>query len=974
MRWPRARRAELDAGLPPRLTALAESLRAEVAAREAAAARAALRDADPPRAPAAVRADHEADHARMLAAWRHVGAGADPHAAHRRGGRGPRPAARQAPDGRRAGRRRGALGRGYAADHDVPWATARPLLAPLADAPGLAGLAPAALARLAAVVPAVRDAFPTVGAAPAGDDPWAVLEAVRAAVEEVASEVPVLVAVDDLPRADAMTRQLVLALARRLPVANVCVAAAADDAELAAMPEVAALLDVPALHRVALAPAPATAASPASAPHPSAATAAPPPGTAAPARARRRRRTAYLAVAAAVGVLALGAGRLIGVPWSSATAVDASLVAVAPFDVADADLALWRHGVVDVLARRLDGAGALRTVPPTVVVRRFEGRGDPASAAMLGARTGAGLVVYGGLVHAGRDSVQLEARLYDVRRGEVVGEVRVADALSAMDRAVDALGIGLLRELARTRPLGAVRTAGVAAASLPALRAFLAAEQYYRAGVFDSAVFAARAAVALDSTFVLAQHRLGTLLLYDQFMETGARHLVRAGAALHARPAGARAAGLSSRDSVVVTLDSLRGAALLAGLRHPGGAPPAELAAPYLARLRQALLVHADDPELRLAYAEALVFMGATARSTREEQHAAYERAIALDSAFFPAYVAAVGLALATHHPERAREHLATMQALTRRNGGYEVYGVMRGVIRPDGTADTASLARWVAGASLSDLAVSFLFLGDWPDSTGAVLRVLRRGEQVARRERPEVWAGIVEPLLRAHLDERGRLAERRALGGAGAAPNLLVRDAMLGALPPAAGDAAAAAWLAGDSAWADPQPLVWLAERADTGGLRRYLARAEGAGDGAGRPLRAVGARLARAYLALAARDTAGALARLRQIPAAECPTACLANDLLRARLLARTGAAAEARAVLAGGTPAGWRTPPTAFDVLWLLERARLAERAGDAATASPAYRTAAGMWATADVPLRSLADEARAGARRTLGAPTR
>ena len=37
-------------------------------------------------------------------------------------------------------------------------------------------------------------------------------------------------------------------------------------------------------------------------------------------------------------------------------------------------LGLWREGLVDLLARNLDGAGPLRTVSPTVVVRRWRGR------------------------------------------------------------------------------------------------------------------------------------------------------------------------------------------------------------------------------------------------------------------------------------------------------------------------------------------------------------------------------------------------------------------------------------------------------------------------------------------------------------------------------------------------------------------------------------------------------------------------
>ncbi|GLC23839.1 AAA family ATPase [Roseisolibacter agri] len=919
------RRAELDAGLPPRLTALVEELRTELADRSARSARAELRQA-PDGADDAARA-------RLLAAWRHVAEGADPVLVTAVAGAG---RTRLLEELQATAAADGAIvlaARGYAADRDVPWATARPLLAPLADAPGLAGLAPAALARLAIVIPALRDAFPALPAVTSDD--WGVLDAARAAIEEVATEVPVLVAVDDLPRADAMTRQLVLALARRLPIAGLCVVTTARDDELAPMPERAALLDLTSLHRVALPPRASIESS---------AIDAPPSAAHAPWWRRRA-----IALAAALGIATIGAGVAVRAARDPDAALDASLVAVAPFDVADADLTLWRHGMVDVLARRLDGAGALRTVPPTTVIRGFEGRGDPAGAAALGARTGAGLVVYGGIVHAGRDSVRLEARLFDVRRGTVVGEVRVHDALAAMDRAIDALGIGLLRELARDRPMGAVRTAGISAASLPALRAFLAAEQHYRGGEFQRASAAAEQAVALDSGFALAWHRLGSIVFYED-VETGARHFLRAAEARVATP-------LSPRDSTVIALDSLRGAALLAGARRTDRVPPLELAAPYMERLRHALLRFPEDPELRLAHAEALVRLGAAVRSTRDEQHAAYERAIALDSAFFPVYVEAVGIALATHHPERARHHLATMLRLARQPQNVAGVATLAAVVRADGTADTLALARFLSTASLGDLAMAFVLLANWPDAAAVPVRILRQGEIVARRERPEVWTRDVEPMLRAQLDHRGRLAERRALGGEAIAPAALVRDAILGAVPQAVGDSAAAAWLAGDAPWSDPQPLVWLAERADTLALRRFLARAE----------RTPSARIARAYVALARRDTAGALAQLRTLDWRDCPTRCVANDVLRARLLLATGAVAEARTLVAGGSPAAWQQPPSAYDVLWMLTRARVAERVGDRARAAADYRSVVGLWATADAPLQPLVAEARAGLRR-------
>src|SRR2546422_3690734 len=49
------------------------------------------------------------------------------------------------------------------------------------------------------------------------------------------------------------------------------------------------------------------------------------------------------------------------------------------------------------LFRSLDGAGPLRTVSPTVVVRRWSGRADPTSAEELGRRTGARLTVFGNI-------------------------------------------------------------------------------------------------------------------------------------------------------------------------------------------------------------------------------------------------------------------------------------------------------------------------------------------------------------------------------------------------------------------------------------------------------------------------------------------------------------------------------------------------------------------------------------------------
>src|SRR5881296_3324382 len=143
----------------------------------------------------------------------------------------------------------------------------------------------------------------------------------------------------------------------------------------------------------------------------------------------RLRLTARRILAAGAVTAAVGALVLTVIRWRAGVGpvLDPNLVAVAPFDVLDPKLDLWREGLVDVLSRNLDGAGPLRTVSPTVVIRRWSGRADPASAAELGRRTGARLAVFGSLVGVGSDSVRLAATLLDVARNHPFGEIELRD-------------------------------------------------------------------------------------------------------------------------------------------------------------------------------------------------------------------------------------------------------------------------------------------------------------------------------------------------------------------------------------------------------------------------------------------------------------------------------------------------------------------------------------------------------------------
>src|SRR5207245_4266796 len=73
---------------------------------------------------------------------------------------------------------------------------------------------------------------------------------------------------------------------------------------------------------------------------------------------RRRTLVAGAITAAAVALVVT----LLRWRAGAGPTLDANLIAVAPFEVLDPKLELWREGMVDLLSRQLDGAGALRTV------------------------------------------------------------------------------------------------------------------------------------------------------------------------------------------------------------------------------------------------------------------------------------------------------------------------------------------------------------------------------------------------------------------------------------------------------------------------------------------------------------------------------------------------------------------------------------------------------------------------------------
>ena len=349
-------------------------------------------------------------------------------------------------------------------------------------------------------------------------------------------------------------------------------------------------------------------------------------------RPARRRPVALLAVGA--GLVALAAGWLALRHSRGAAPLDPDLIAVAPFDVPDSRLSLWREGLVDVLSRNLDGAGPVRSVPSTTVIRRWRGRADRLSAAALGRQTGARLVVFGSLIGAGPDSARLTATALDVVEDRPLADIELRDAADRMDRLADSLTVRLLRELGRTRRIEVFRTTSLGSTSLPALKAFLRGEQWFRRASWDSALVSYEQAIALDSTFPLALWRSSMVLGWQRsaFDSVSVARALRAGSLNH---------GLATRDSLLLTADSIL-SALYATVPRVSWQTVRRIHALALDLTRR----YPDDYEAWYVLGEARYHWGSPVGSSPREALETFDRAIRSDPSFAPAYIHAVELAL----------------------------------------------------------------------------------------------------------------------------------------------------------------------------------------------------------------------------------------------------------------------------------------------------------------------------------------
>ena len=685
---------------------------------------------------------------------------------------------------------------------------------------------------------------------------------------------------------------------------------------------------------------------------------------------QRPRRLLWLAAA---GLVAVGVAVWAGLRSRAALVLDPNRVAIAPFDVLDPSLALWHEGLVDVLSRTLDGAGPLRTVSPTLVVRRWQGRADAASAAALGRETGARTVVFGGLVGAGADSVRLSATVLDVARGVTLAEVELRDRSSRMDRVADSLAVRVLRELGRTLPLGVVRGAPLGSTSLPALKAFLQGEQFLRRSQWDSAIAYHQRAIAEDSGFALAWSHAG--------LAAGWAHMANDSIALTYKiRAGSLNHGLAPRESLIVQAESLSG--VLFGSSEQLGARQWGYARRLLGTLTEAVRRYPSDPELWYMLGDASYHHGPLAGVRSEGSMDAFDRSIALDSAFTPSYIHSMQLQLELHGPDAARRY-ATAYLRAGAVGGYATAAELLLRLLDPRTARAPATLVLMDTMPMSGLHIAYSTVQGWLDSAETGLwvaryhrdRILRDARTAADSAMADgTWATALA--LRGHLAEAGRLASGRMA--------VFAQLALMGAIPRDTARAVFASWLNwksvakhGHSWWA----LPWWAEEHDTAAIATLGRMAERALHAppipispAGREIAGYVTQSALAYMALARGDSAAALRMFEALPDSACLGQCELDALVQARLLSAHGRYREAALRLASAPVLDrgwWSVSPTR--ILWELERGRVNERLGDRTAAREGYAFVVAAWIHADSILVPYVNEARAGLARVSGETT-
>lgn len=313
-------------------------------------------------------------------------------------------------------------------------------------------------------------------------------------------------------------------------------------------------------------------------------------------------------------IAGLGAARWWLQSSDAPVAVDATRLAILPFDVRGApDLQYLREGVVDLLSAKLNGAGDLTTVDPNALITVID-EGERISvtrAREIAQRFGAQAFITGSVLEAG-GQIEIRAALYD-ESGDEENATSVRTNEEELLDALDRLARTLIAKRFRSVSGEFKRLAALTTNSTPALKAFLTGEAAFRKGDLDGAVRRFETAVTEDTTFALAHYRLSVA---ESWRPRSSRDVTTV------REARAAAQKYAERLS-----ESLR-AVLEAYVMYQGGGSNTEAEG----LLRSLLRRQPDHAEAWFMLGESLLH-GANARGrSRSEAKEAFERASTLDA------------------------------------------------------------------------------------------------------------------------------------------------------------------------------------------------------------------------------------------------------------------------------------------------------------------------------------------------------
>jgi class 3 adenylate cyclase/tetratricopeptide (TPR) repeat protein len=650
------------------------------------------------------------------------------------------------------------------------------------------------------------------------------------------------------------------------------------------------------------------------------------------------------------------------VPTATAESAGVGL-AVLPFRVNDAELSEWREGMMDLLSTNLDGAAGLRTIDSRTVLARLEELApgerapDLATQIAIGQRAGARYVLAGDVVALGPE-VRLTADVYDTRDGASLGSGQVQGPADSVFALVDQLSIEVLKAVLEKdeEDLPDVSLARVTTSSLPALKAYLEGEAFYRRSEFDAALAAYERAVEADTTFALAYYRMG--LAYGWAEKASS---ARAGESFE--HAARYADRLPEREALFVQA----GLALYRGTLD--GIEPME----------QAVLRYPDDPEAWYMDGEMYVHMGQQALLPKEGIERTFGEAIDLDPRFGPAWIHYIEAAFQQHADSAlVAERIAAYAKLAAGSDTERRFDMAQAIAFGDSATKTIAWATLdTTSMNLASLSLQTLGHPSLLEEQGRVLAVARRS--AGPDPSPHFYwvfnrlqTGRIAAVLTA-------LEETESLPPPFDAVALYVAHSMGYPVPRDRVDAAltdAGAMFANEGFPLVPEfgfvISAWAAEREDWGTVDQTLRRIR-----------------ASSQSSLQAGDSANAAYALGVARAVEGVAAWRRGDLERAIPLLEAGRQEATGHELRSGINALIRTslaealveagrPEDALpyfeslsvDVMARFRAAKLYEELGRFEEAHDGYASVAQAWAYADPEMRALAEEARQGAIRLGG----